>query len=227
MTVTQDLITQIGSLSYFSDLSSLDLKTIIESGSIEKYLSGKTIVKEGVPCSGLFILIFGEVYLKKIGPEGQYHTMKVLTPISMFNEVAVLDQGDNPASAITGRDSTIWRIDQDKFLNSIKENSSLAVKLLYMMAKRNRSLLSQYEDISFLTVHDRLAKLLLELSNHGDNIIIREKHTITELAERIGTVPEVLCRALKLLKDQELIESSRSIIKINSADILSKIGSGK
>ena len=225
MTDIPHLISRMSSISFFAELSYLEQKRIIQAGNTKKYLPGEMIVEEGMSCAGLFVLIDGEVYIKKIGPEGQYHTLHVLTPVSMFNEVAVLDQGDNPASAFSGKDSIIWRIDQKEFLNTIRTNSSLAIGFLSMMAKRNRMLLSQYEDISFLTVHSRLAKLLLELSNKGDSIINREKHTTSELAERLGTVPEVFCRALKSLKDQGLIESSRSIIKVNSADILSKIGS--
>ena len=220
-----DLISRMSSISFFAELSYSDQKRIIQAGNVKKYSEGETIVEEGMSCAGLFVIIYGEVYLKKMGPEGQYHTLYVLTPVSMFNEVAVLDQGVNPASAMAGKDSTIWRINQNNFLEIIRTNSSLAIGLLSMMAKRNRSLLSQYEDISFLTVHSRLAKLLLELSNQGESIIIREKHTTSELAERIGTVPEVLCRAIKSLREQGLIDASRSEIKVNNANALSEIGS--
>lgn len=227
MTDITYLISKISSLSFFTDLPHKNLRNIVEAGNARIYPADELIIEEGMPCDGLFALISGEVYLKKMGPEGQYHTMKVLTPVSIFNEVSAIDQDVNPASAFTGKESMIWRIDQNKFLNSIKENPALAIGLLAMMTKRNRSLLSQYEDISFLTVHGRLAKLLLELSAHGDDIIIREKHTISELAERTGTVPEVLCRAIKSLKDQGLIEASRSTIKVNNAETLFKIGSEK
>ena len=117
----QDLISQMSKLSYFSDFSRNNMIKIIQSGVIKEYSADTAIVKEGMPCAGLFILIHGEVYLKKIGPEGQYHTLYVLSPVSMFNEVSVFDQGENPASAITGKDSLIWRIDQNKFLKVIKK----------------------------------------------------------------------------------------------------------
>ncbi|MCK5154141.1 MAG: Crp/Fnr family transcriptional regulator [Spirochaetales bacterium] len=225
MTDIPDLISRMSSISFFAELSYSEQKRLIGTGSTKQYTQGKTIIEEGLPCSGLFVLISGEVYLKKIGPEGQYHTLHVLNPVSMFNEVAVLDQGNNPASAFSGKDSVIWRIDQKEFLNTIRMNSSLAVGFLSMMAKRNRLLLTQYEDISFLTVHSRLAKLLLELSNEGNTIINREKHTTSELSERLGTVPEVFCRALKSLREKGLIEASRSEIKVNNTNTLSKIGS--
>jgi CRP-like cAMP-binding protein len=220
MTDIPDLISRMSSISFFAKLSFSEQKKIIQAGSIKKYSPGEIILEEGMPCPGLFVLIKGEVYLKKIGPEGHYHTINVLTPVSMFNEVPVLDDGKNPVSAFSGKDSIIWRIDKGKFLTIIKTNSSLAIGFLSMMARRNRSMLSQYEDISFLKVHNRLAKLLYELSNEGTRIIIREKHTILELAERIGTVPEVLCRAIKTLREQGLIETSRSEIKVNKVNNL-------
>ena len=220
-----DLITKMSNLSYFAELSTSDQQKIVQAGTIENYSANETVFDEGIPCSGMFVLISGEVFLKKNGPEGQCHTIQVLTPISMFNEVSVLDRGENPVSALSSKDSVIWRINQARFLKIISTNSSLAMGLLAMMAKRNRSILSQYEDISFLTVHGRLAKLILELSIQGNNTIFRENHSTQELAERIGTVPEVLCRAMKSLKDRGLIDTSRFEIKVIDKDILSKLAS--
>ncbi len=217
------MVSRMSRLSYFADMSPADQQKIVRAGTIIQYSANEPVFDEGIPCSGMFVLISGEVFLKKNGPEGQCHTIQVLTPVSMFNEVSVLDRGDNPVSALAGKDSTIWRINQEKFLNIISRNSSLALGLLSMMAKRNRSILSQYEDISFLTVHGRLAKLLLELSPVDGNTIFRENHSTQELAERIGTVPEVLCRAMKSLKDRGLIDTSRFEIKVINKDILAKI----
>lgn len=217
------MVSRMSKLSYFANMTPENQQEIVHAGTIIQYSANETVFDEGIPCSGMYVLISGEVFLKKNGPEGQCHTIQVLTPVSMFNEVSVLDKGDNPVSALASKNSTVWRINQGKFLNIISKNSSLAMGLLSMMAKRNRSILSQYEDISFLTVHGRLAKLLVELSNQDGNTILRVNHSTQELAERIGTVPEVLCRAMKSLKDRGLIDSNRIEIKVINKDILSKI----
>ncbi len=223
MTDIPYMVSRMSKLSYFAELSPADQQKIVHAGTIVNYSANETVFNEGIPCSGMFVLISGEVFLKKNGPGGQCHTIQVLAPVSMFNEVSVLDRGNNPVSALTSKDSVIWRINQSNFLNIISRNSSLAMGLLAMMAKRNRSILSQYEDISFLTVHGRLAKLLIELSSRDGDTIFRENHSTQELAERIGTVPEVLCRAMKSLKDRGLIDTSRFDIKVIDKDILSKI----
>ena len=102
MTDIPDLISRMSSISFFAELSYSEQVRIVQAGNTKKYSPGEIIIEEGMSCAGLFVLVDGEVYLKKIGPEGQYHTLHVLNPVSMFNEVAVLDQGDNPASAFSG-----------------------------------------------------------------------------------------------------------------------------
>ena len=129
MTDIPDLISRMSSISFFAELSYSEQKRLIQAGKTKIYTQGKTIIEEGMPCSGLFVLISGEVYLKKIGPEGQYHTLHVLNPVSMFNEVAVLDQGTNPASAFSGKDSLIWRIDQKGFLTTIASISFFLITI--------------------------------------------------------------------------------------------------
>ena len=129
-----NLISRMQKLTYFARLAPEDIAKIIRNGSITEHSEHEMIVEEGRTCAGLFVLLSGEIYLKKISPEGQYHTLYVLSPVNMFNEVSVLDHGENPASAFTGKDSVIWRIEQDKILNIIEMNPSLPMGLLTMTA---------------------------------------------------------------------------------------------
>jgi CRP-like cAMP-binding protein len=63
-------------------------------------------------------------------------------------------------------------------------------------------------DLSLRTEESRLAKLLLEQAK--DDIIPRQRWlTLTELAARLGTVPDVLGRVIRELSRAELIEMGK------------------
>ena len=68
-------------------------------------------------------------------------------------------------------------------------------------------------DLSLNTVEGRLAKLLLEQAE-GDVIERRRWTTQSELAARLGTVPDVLSRATRELTRAGLIEMDRQQIRI-------------
>ena len=69
------------------------------------------------------------------------------------------------------------------------------------------------EDLSLRSVTARLARLLAE--NAREDIVPRRRWaTQTEMANRLGTVPDVLNRALRTLVAEGLIEVDRQKIRI-------------
>ena len=92
-----------------------------------------------------------------------------------------------------------------------------------MLAKRNRALVSQYEDLSFRTVQGRAAKLLLDLSDRGQHPIDRRKHPNHELAARIATGPEAFSRALNTFKRTGCIVCSRAAIIVRCLNDLAAL----
>jgi len=208
---------------HFSGLSQSDLFAILRAGTVKSYRSGDTLFWEGEPCSGLFVLLNGEVHLYKHGPEGQEHIMGVIQPITMFNEVAVLDGGENPATARAFINCFVWQAEKAQFEVLIKTYSEMALALLPILARRNRRLVSQYEDMCFLPVRARTAKLLLELSRDGREEIDRGVFTIQELAARISTSPEVVSRTLGLLNASGLISTNRQSLEVINLPGLSRL----
>jgi CRP/FNR family transcriptional regulator len=209
-----DLIDRMSRLEHFSKLSPADLAAIIDIGHVGGAATGEWIFGEGEPCTGLFVLLSGRVHLYKIGPEGQEHIMVVLRPVTMFNEVAVLDGGVNPATAIAAQDSVIWRAKREAFLALIETYPAVGLGMLPILARRNRELVTKFEDLSFRTVRARPAKLLLEISRFGERTIDRRSHSVNTLAARICTTPEAVSRSITFFRLNGYILSSRNRITV-------------
>jgi CRP-like cAMP-binding protein len=94
--------------------------------------------------------------------------------------------------------------------------------LLNVLAKRNRRLISKYEDLIARPVKARTAKLLLDLSSYGNQPIDRISHSNQFLAARISTVPEAVSRSIKFLRETGVIETSRTQIIVNCPDRLAE-----
>ena len=74
-------------------------------------------------------------------------------------------------------------------------------------------LLDLVEDLSLRTIEARLARTLLERATAG-TLHRHRWATQTEMAARLGTVPDVLSRALRKLADEGLVQVSRHQIQI-------------
>ena len=219
----QNLIERMKNIPHFKNLDLGDIARIIQAGRIRKVEKDTVLLHEGDSCGGLFVLLQGEVALEKVGPEGHNYIMAVLEPVTMFNEVAVLDGGHNPARAVTLTTCRIWNTDCANFHHLLHTYPQIALGLLPIMAKRNRLLITQYEDLSFLSVRARTAKLLLDLSENGTEEILRDNHPIQMLSARISTAPEVISRAMRSIKQQGYIDFNRQVIQILKPEELARI----
>jgi CRP-like cAMP-binding protein len=81
--------------------------------------------------------------------------------------------------------------------------------------------LTVIEDISLRSIEARLARYLLEQSS-GDTLYRPKWATQAELANYLGTVPNVLHRTLKNLEKEGLISVERQQIKILDAQGLTQ-----
>ena len=217
------LASQLGNVAHFHGLAQEDLLSIVSAGTIRRYEASETIFLEDEPCAGMYVLLAGEVHLCKLGPNGKQNIMAVIKPVIMFNEVAVLDGGSNPATAIAAKDCTAWQISHNAFQALLKRIPQVGLSLLRVLAERNRLIVSQYYDLSFRSVLARTAKLLLELSRNGEQPIHRRDHPIHMLAARIATVPEAVSRALKEIESQGATCMTRSTIEVRLPWVLANL----
>jgi CRP/FNR family transcriptional regulator len=218
-----DLIIQLQHVEHFKRLPEADVRAIVTAGRVRRFAAGETIFAEGAPCAGMFVLLTGQVHLRKLGPQGQESILAVIEPVIMFNEVAVLDGGANLTTAVAAHDCTVWQIGCDNFQTLLARYPMIGLGLLRILAVRNRLLVSQYEDLSFRTVQGRAAKLLLDLSDCGAHPIDRRKHPNHELAARIATVPEAFSRALNAFKRTGCLTSTRTAIAVHCIEDLAAL----
>lgn len=216
------LVHHIAKVKHFKRMSLLDLTSIVSAGQILHYKKGETIFREDEECSGLFVLFSGEIYLCRCSPQGQMTILSAIQPIIMFNEVAVIDCGPNPYTAIATSDCTAWRVSNERFQRLMNAYPQLGLSLLKVLAKRTRNLIAHCEDLTFRSVMGRTAKLLIALSEDGTKPIDRHEQNNLVLAAKVATAPEAVCRSLRLLRQEKVIVCSRSWIKVNSLDQLTK-----
>ena len=95
----------------------------------------------------------------------------------------------------------------------------VALQIIENMADKIIELVTLAADLSLKTVEARFAKILLEQAE-GNIIERRRWSNQTELAARLGTVPDVLSRVIRELTKAGLIEMDRQQIRIlNRAEL--------
>jgi len=207
-------------VSYFARLDAAALEEVSRSAVSRNYYRGAVLFLEGDPCSGMFIVDEGRVKLYKLSVEGREQVVKLMGPGESFNEVAVLDGGPNPVSAMAVRKSRVWVIDRSTMVQLLARYPALSLAVIESLAAHARHLLSLVEDLSLRTVGARLAKLLIaQAEGRGE---APRRLTQEEMAAQLGTVREMVSRGLRNLEEEGIIRFDRHRIVILDREGLEK-----
>jgi len=219
----KSLVDRLSTVGDFQGLPESALEEIVFAGQIRNYDAKAVIFREGEPASGIHVLFRGQVHLCKLGLQGQETIIAIINPVIMFNEVTVIDGKPNPVTAIAVNNCTTWQVPYERYQMLMERYPQVGTGLLQVLAARNRLLLNRYEDLLSRPVLARAAKILLDLSENGEQPIDRYKHPNKNIAALSATVPEAISRSIKTLKEMELIDASRSQIILKSSQGMAEI----
>lgn len=206
----------IARLPYFAALDPSTRADVARAAIRRSFPAGHLIFSEGEPCAGLYIVEEGSVRIFRTALDGREQVLQVLGPGQSFNEVAVFDGGPNPASVVTLEPTVVWVIDRSTMRDLLRTHPALAEAVVKVLATRLRQLVDLVGDLSFRSVTARLAKLLLQQADaaRSDSVTRAAFLTQQEMAARLGTVREMVGRALRVLADSGAIRIERHRIVI-------------
>lgn len=205
-------------VTLLADLTDRDLEFLASAALPRRCVAGELIFNEGDPCEGLFVVESGTVRVFKISASGREQVLTLQGPGQSIAELPVFDGGNYPASAAAMTDATLLLIHKRDFQALCLSHPEVALKVLRAVSLRLRGLVAMVEELSFSTVHHRLASMLLrEARDKGKRTARGIEFTLDannhELASRIGTVRELVSRNFSRLQATGTIKmEGRTII---------------
>lgn len=210
---TDALLKRLKTFDFLRRLDIAPLARLAENATWKVYAPNAIIFWEGDVESNLFYLQYGLLKVLKSSPDGREQVLKFIEAGEIFNEVGVLAKRPNPATAVALEESGIWLIPRHALEEILLAHPQTAMQVIENMADKIIELVTLAADLSLKTVEARFAKLLLEQAE--GNVIERRRWTNqTELASRLGTVPDVLSRVIRELTKAGLIEMDKQSIRI-------------
>jgi CRP-like cAMP-binding protein len=173
----------------------------------------------GDEARGLYVIVEGSVRAFRESIDGREQVIHVERAGTTFAEVPMFDDGAYPSTVAAEEESVILFIDKRDVRNLCLRHPNIALAALRLMASRLRRCAELVEALSLHEVDQRLARLLLEearsLGKRSDKGVVFELAlTNQQISARIGTVREVVSRALSRLQQNELIALSGRVVTI-------------
>lgn len=198
--------------------------------AVERRLKqGQILFTANEPSHGLYVVLSGSVRAFRENIEGREQTIHVEHAGGTLAEVAVFDCGPYPSTAIADEDSEVLYLAADDVRRFMLDHPQAALSALAHMAKKLRNVASLAEQLALKDVGQRLATLLLEEAQAAtpklhDGVSFSLPLSHSQLASRLGSVREVVTRALQKLSQQGIIEIHGHRIVILNAKEFNALG---
>jgi CRP-like cAMP-binding protein len=194
-------------------LDPASLAQLVHGAVRRTYTAGGVIFLEGDAAPALYFVDSGWIKVVKMSRDGREQILAFMGPGELFGGIGVFVKRPAPATAIALEAAEIWVLPSDAIRRVLTSNPEMALSVIDYLASRIAELTDMVAALSLHTVTQRLARVLLEQAE--DDLIQRRRWaTQAEMAAHLGTVPEVLNRALRGLVEEQLIELSRHQIQI-------------
>lgn len=207
--MTTSLSDTLRKVALFADLTEPELGALTSRMSPRPLLGGELLFAEGDPCQGLFVVQSGALRIFKTSPSGREQVLTIERTGGVVAELPVFDDGPYPASCSAVVESSVLFLSKAEFRTLCIEHPAVALKVLKAVGKRLRRLVALIEELSFTTVRQRLAGLLLRIAAKegvpaGDGLEITIPAN-QEIGAHIGTVRELVSRNLSRFQAEGMI----------------------
>jgi CRP/FNR family transcriptional regulator len=196
---------QIAKVPLFAGLSSAEIDVLAQRAVEKSYDAGQVLFAEGEPCEGIYLILEGSVKIYKTTPSGREITLALELGPSSVAEVPLFDGGPYPASVLALDTVISAFIHTRDFHQVCRQYPEVSLKMLASVGRRLRQLVNLIELVTFGSIRQRLAALLLEFADQAQATSFPLPITHQELASRLGTVREVVSRNISRFQVERLI----------------------
>lgn len=206
-----NLSTLLAESSIFSSILPPDLKQVEQTASLRHYRKGEKVVLIGDVWPYLFLMADGVVEALKESSEGRslhvgcFGRGDIFWGLAFFREKAPM-----PVTLDVREDSHLYTWSRDLLLPILLRYGQASWELSRLMAERMQRASDLVEGLAFQPVAGRLARLLLDHFHMAGDSSISRNLTLDEMAARVGSTREVVCRILYRFAEAGAIQINRT-----------------
>lgn len=211
------LISLFSRSDFFAGLPEHTRQRIIAIAKPRHFQVGQVIYLEGEPADNVYILENGWVKASRMSRKGREQGMLFLRPPEVFGDIAAMTNEVYPATTTALEDVDVWLIPSVELLRLVGESRELALAMIRRLSYRVMHYIEMVGELSLKPVETRLAGSLLQhVEPNGEQLIVprRQWATLDEMAVRLGTVRNVLSRALRVLEAEGYIRVEKRYIVV-------------
>lgn len=196
-------------LSMFGQLDKAAIERLTE-GTTEVDAPRETLIfRRGDPCTGLYLLVFGQAKLSLETTRGDEKVVDLIGPGMSFGEAAMFLEKPYLVTAQTLADSKLLHVAKDVVLNEVRENPDFSERVIEVICRHLYQGTVDLESYTLRSGTERVVDFLLNHELHTRfngalRVTLPAKKGI--IASRLNLTHEHFSRILHELMNKRLIE---------------------
>jgi CRP/FNR family cyclic AMP-dependent transcriptional regulator len=188
MTASEQAINEIGDPM---------VRELAKRGQVRTFPKNAVIINEGDRGDSLYIILSGKVKVYVSDDDGREMILDIYGPGDYVGEMA-LDGRPRSASVMTQEPTSCAVVTRDELRSAISANPDIAMALIATLIDRARIATDNVKNLALMDVYGRVARLLLSLAKEdGGKLVVPERMTQQDIADRVGASRDMISRIFK------------------------------
>jgi CRP/FNR family transcriptional regulator, cyclic AMP receptor protein len=211
--------------SLFSHLPTREQEYLLQLGTRRAFRGNQVLLRHGDPSDHVFLLVTGWVRVSQESPGDQEILLALRGPGDVLGDLAALFGWPRTATIETLDRAEVVQLTSNQFVGSLHAHPEIAIAMVKQMGIRLREAESVRMDFATLDVGHRVtAYLLWLLEQHGrpngDGFVIDMPLSQQDIANRVGASLRAVARSLAVLRERQIVRTSRLQLVIVRPDVL-------
>lgn len=194
----------LAAVPIFQGLSKAERLEVAGVTEAKTFKKGEHIYLAGDRDAALYVLHKGRVKLYRLSASGREQVLRVLGPGEFFGELSLFSNEIHADSAQTLGEVTMCVLEGAPMKELMTRTPVIALKVMDSLSRRLEKADSLLEAVTLSSVGQRLAAMLLELSNGKKTLTLPMSKG--DLASQLGMSQETLSRKLTAMAEEGLLE---------------------
>jgi CRP/FNR family cyclic AMP-dependent transcriptional regulator len=147
----------------FERLGDSEIDAVLAHATVTRQAEGDQIFAKGDPGNSMMAVLKGRVVISAPSPDGRQVVLTVMREGDLLGEIALLDGNERTADATAAVDCELLVVPRRSLLALLERRPDLCIDLLILLCERLRRTNEQVEDLAFLDLEARIAKVLVRL----------------------------------------------------------------
>jgi CRP-like cAMP-binding protein len=196
----------LSGIALFAGLSESEIQALAQRAVERRFAADEMLFWEGEPCTGIFLLTQGSAKIFKTSAAGREMMLSLETaPVQRGRTAAIRRRTLSGVGSRGGAGGGAVH-QQERFPPGLPAVPGRGVEAAGGGGRRLRHLVGVVESMTFGSVTQRLARILLDISRQAGADEFDLTLTHQELASRLGTVREVVSRNLARFRAEGVVQ---------------------